>query len=189
MAAKSSRGASTKSRKSSRGNSSRSLDAIALLKADHRKVEDLFAKYEKANSNDRKKAIAEQVCLELTVHSKIEEDIFYPACKGEIDHELWHEAFVEHDGAKVLINEIEASQPGDEFYDAKMKVLSELIKHHVKEEEKKQGNMFAQAKRARVDVKSLGLRLAEEKKRLTAEYTEKGLPTPPTTTYRATELE
>jgi len=102
---------------------------------------------------------------------------------------LWHEAFVEHDGAKVLINELEASEPSDEFYDAKMKVLSELVRHHVKEEEKKQGNMFAQAKKAGVDTKALGLRLAEEKQRLLAEYKENGPPTPPTITYRATELE
>src|SRR5579862_1552455 len=149
----------TKSGSSPRGKSNGAMDAIALLKADHRKVEGLFAKFEKAKGNDKKQAIAKEVCLELTVHAKIEEDVFYPACKGEIDDDLWHEAFVEHDGAKVLINELEASEPSDEFYDAKMKVLSELVRHHVKEEEKKQGNMFAQAKKAGVDTKALGLRL------------------------------
>ncbi|HEX3666808.1 MAG TPA: hemerythrin domain-containing protein [Rhizomicrobium sp.] len=164
------------------------MDAIALLKADHRKVEDLFAKFEKAKDSARKKAIAAEVCLELTVHAKIEEDIFYPACKDEIDDDLWHEAYVEHDGAKVLIREVEVADPDDEFYDAKMKVLSEMIKHHVKEEEKKQGNMFAQAKKAGVDTKTLGLRLAEEKKRLTQEYKQNGPPTPPTTTFQATSL-
>jgi hemerythrin superfamily protein len=168
--------------KSPRRKTSKSPDAIALLKADHRKVEDLFAKYEKARDASRKKALAGEICLELTVHAKVEEDIFYPACQGEIDEGLWHEAFVEHDGAKVLIRAIEASSPDDEFYDAKVKVLSEMIKHHVKEEEKKQGNMFAQAKRAGVDTESLGMRLAEEKQRLAAEYKANGLPSPTLTT-------
>lgn len=119
------------------------MDAIARLKADRRKVEDLFAKFEKARETGKKQALAAEICLALTIHAKIEEDIFYPACQGEIDEDLWHEAFVEHDAAKVLIREIEKGSPDDEFYDAKMKVLSEIIKHHVREEEKKQGNMLA----------------------------------------------
>ncbi len=132
------------------------MDAIALLKADHRKVEGLFEKYESTTSANRKKALAGQICLELTVHTKIEEDIFYPACKGEIDDGLWHEAYVEHDGAKVMIAEIEAGNPGDEFYDAKVKVLSEMIKHHVKEEERRAEGMFAQARDAGLDTQSAG---------------------------------
>ena len=144
------------------------LDAIALLKADHRKVEDLFDKYEKAKGAERKKSLAGQICVELTVHTKIEEDVFYPACRGEIDDDLMDEAYVEHDGAKVLIAEIEAGSPDDQFYDAKVKVLSEMIKHHVKEEEKKLGNMFAQARKAGLDIKSLGARMAAEKKGLVA---------------------
>ena len=167
--------------------SSRPMDAIALLKADHRKAEDLFAKFEKAKDSARKKALAAEICLELTIHAKIEEDIFYPACKDEIDNDVWHEAFVEHDGAKVLIREIEVSNPDDEFYDAKMKVLSEDIKHHVKEEEQRDG-MFAQAKKAGVDIKSVGIRLAEEKQRLLEEYKKNDPPTPPTTTFHATSL-
>ncbi|MET0274194.1 MAG: hemerythrin domain-containing protein, partial [Phenylobacterium sp.] len=77
-------------------------DAIALLKADHRKVEELFAAYEAAKGDGKKKAIAEEICLELTVHAKIEEDVFYPACEGAIEEDLLKEAYVEHDGAKVL---------------------------------------------------------------------------------------
>ena len=100
-------------------------DAIALLKADHRKVEDLFKEFEKATRSDRKRTLAEQICLELTIHTKLEEEIFYPACEGHVDEALIKEAYVEHDGAKVLISEIEAGGPGDEFYDAKVKVLSE----------------------------------------------------------------
>src|ERR1700710_1271363 len=111
-------------------------DAIALLKADHRKVEDLFAKFESAKGDGRKQALAEQICMELTVHTKIEEDIFYPACEGKVEEDLLKEAYVEHDSAKVLIAEIEAGGPEDDFYDAKVKVLSEMIEHHVEEEEK-----------------------------------------------------
>ncbi|MEO8375616.1 MAG: hemerythrin domain-containing protein, partial [Sphingomonas bacterium] len=102
-------------------------DAIALLKADHRTVEDLFEQFEKASGDGRKQKIAEQICLELTVHAQIEEEIFYPACEGKIEEDLLKEAYVEHDGAKVLIAEIEAGGPDDEYYDAKVKVLSEQI--------------------------------------------------------------
>ena len=164
------------------------IDAIALLKADHRKVEDLFEKYEATKSKDRKKAIAAQICLELTVHTKIEEDIFYPACKGEVDDDLWHEAYVEHDGAKVMIAEIEEGNPGDEFYDAKVKVLSEMIKHHVKEEEKRAEGLFAQAKAAGLDTTALGEQMAQEKQSLVAEYKSSGVPKPPTPSFTGTQL-
>src|SRR5258708_38569961 len=79
----------------------------------------------------KKRALAEQICLELTVHTKIEEDIFYPACEGAVDEDLLKEAYVEHDAAKGLIAEIEAGGPDNAFYDAKVKVLSGLIEHHV----------------------------------------------------------
>jgi hypothetical protein len=141
------------------------LDAISLLKADHRKAEGLFESYQATKKSTKKKLMAEQICLELTVHTRIEEDIFYPACKDQIDDDLWHEAYVEHDGAKVLIAEIEAGNPGDEFYDAKVKVLSEMIKHHKRAE-----GMFAQARVAGLDIDSLGEQMTAEKKRLTAEY-------------------
>jgi hypothetical protein len=133
-------------------------------------------------------ALAEQICMELTVHTKIEEDIFYPACQGEIDDGLWHEAYVEHDGAKVLIAEIEAGSPGDEFYDAKVKVLSEMIKHHVKEEEQRAEGMFAQARDAGLDMEALGDEMAAEKKALVAQYKAKGLPKPPTPSFTGTTL-
>ena len=167
---------------------SQPLDAVALLKADHRKVEGLFEQYEKTKSGARKKSLAEQICLELTVHTKIEEDIFYPACKGQIDDGLWHEAYVEHDGAKVMIAEIEAGDPGDEFYDAKVKVLSEQIKHHVKEEERRAEGMFAQAKAAGLDMDALGANMAQEKKKLVADYKASGLPKPPTPSFTGTTL-
>jgi hypothetical protein len=166
-----------------------STDAIALLKADHRKVEHLFAQYKKAKAASRKKDLAAQICLELTVHTKIEEDVFYPACREDgVDEDLMDEAYVEHDGAKVLVAEIEAGSPDDDYYDAKVKVLSEMIKHHVKEEEKKQGNMFARAKKAGVDTKALGEKMGKEKKTLVAKYKADGLPKPPTPTFRGTTL-
>lgn len=123
-------------------------DAIALLKADHRKVEDLFAKFDSAQGADRKQKLAEQICMELTVHAIIEEEIFYPACKDKVEEDLLDESYVEHDGAKVLIAEIEAGTPDDDFYDAKVTVLSEMIEHHVKEEEKRSEGLFAQARAA-----------------------------------------
>ncbi len=131
------------------------MDAIALLKADHRKVEDIFAAFEKATSKTKKQALAEQACLELKVHTVLEEEIFYPACRGKIEGDLLDEGYVEHDTAKLLINEIEAASPDDEFYDAKVKVLSEVIEHHVEEEEMRSEGMFSQARAAGLDMDAL----------------------------------
>jgi hemerythrin superfamily protein len=164
-------------------------DAVALLKADHRKVEGLFAQFEKAKGDARKKELADQICLELSVHAKIEEDIFYPACREQgVDEDMMDEANVEHDSAKVLIAEIEKAGPADDYFDAKVKVLSEMIKHHVQEEEKKRGNMFAKARKADLDLKALGLRLAEEKKALVAQFKAKGVPKPRTPSLPATTI-
>jgi hemerythrin superfamily protein len=161
------------------------LDAVALLKADHRKVEGLFAAFEAARGDGRKKALAEQICMELTVHTKIEEDIFYPACEGKVEEDLLKEAYVEHDGAKLLIAEIEAGGPDDEFYDAKVKVLSEQIEHHVKEEEQRVEGMFSQARKAGLDIDALGEQMAAEKAQLIAAYRKGGLPPPETHTMQA----
>jgi hemerythrin superfamily protein len=158
-------------------------DAIALLKADHRTVEDLFEQFEKASGDGRKQKIAEQICLELTVHATIEEEIFYPACEGKIEEDLLKEAYVEHDGAKVLIAEIEAGGPDDEFYDAKVKVLSEQIEHHVEEEEKRMEGMFSQARKAGLDMDALGEQLRARKEELVATYKASGLTKPETKTF------
>src|SRR4051795_10972747 len=115
-------------------------DAIQLLTQDHREVEALFEKFEKASRDGTKEKIARQICTELKIHTMIEEEIFYPALRGKIDDDDLDEATVEHDGAKLLINEIEAGGPDDDFYDAKVKVLQEQIEHHVEEEEKSRGN-------------------------------------------------
>jgi len=129
-------------------------DAIALLKADHRAVEELFEKFESAGES-KKQAIAHQICVELKVHTQIEEEIFYPAFRGKIEDDTLDEAYVEHDGAKVLINDIEAGNAGADFYDAKVKVLSEEIKHHVHEEEMPSEGMFAQCRKTDVDLVAL----------------------------------
>jgi Hemerythrin HHE cation binding domain len=164
-------------------------DAVALLKADHRKVEDLFEKFEAARGGERKKALAQQICTELSVHTVIEEEIFYPACTGEIeDGNLVEEAYVEHDGAKVMIAELLASDPENEFYDAKMKVLSEEIKHHVKEEERRSDGLFAEARAAGLDMDALGERLMTRKTELLAEFKAGGLPAPTTRAFTGHKL-
>lgn len=159
-------------------------DAIALLKADHRKVEELFASFEKASSSDRKATIAKQICTELKIHAQIEEEIFYPACRGKVEDDDMDEAYVEHDGAKVLINDIEASSPDSEYYDAKVMVLSEEIKHHVKEEEARGEGMFSQARKEGVDVDGLLDAMLARKQELMAQAKATGLPPAKTTTLQ-----
>jgi len=163
-------------------------DAVALLKADHRIVEDLFASFEKASGDGKKQAIAEKICMELSIHATIEEEIFYPACEGKVEEDLLKEAYVEHDGAKVLIAEIEAGGPDDDYYDAKVKVLSEQIEHHVKEEEMRMEGLFSQARKAGLDMDALGQQLAARKAELTATYSKTGLPKPELTTLETTTI-
>jgi len=141
-------------------------DAITLLKADHRQVEQWFEQFEKSRSDDKKRQLAQNICKALTVHAQIEEEIFYPAfLEATEETDLHHEAEVEHDGAKKLIAEIEASGPEDDYYDARVSVLSEMIKHHVKEEEQR-GGMFAKARQSGMDLKELGQRLQARKQEL-----------------------
>ncbi|HTE82385.1 MAG TPA: hemerythrin domain-containing protein [Reyranella sp.] len=165
------------------------LDAIALLKADHRKVEELFEKFESAKEAERKKALALEICTELCVHATIEEEIFYPACKGEVEEDLMSESYVEHDGAKVMIAELVAGSPEDEFYDAKMTVLAEEIKHHVKEEEKPGEGVFAQARDGGLDMEALGERMKARKEQLLAKFKAEGLPPPTTRSFTGHKLE
>ena len=164
----------------------KSPDAVALLKADHEKVAGLFESFEKASGDGKKQKIAEEICMELTVHATIEEEIFYPACEGKVEEDLLKEAYVEHDGAKVLIAEIEAGGPSDEFYDAKVKVLGEQIEHHVEEEEARVEGLFSQARKAGVDMDALGQEMAARKAELIASYKKGGLPKPELTTMDAT---
>jgi len=161
----------------------KSQDAIALLKQDHRTVEDLFAEFERARGDGRKQKLAEQICLELSVHAAIEEEIFYPACEGKVDEDLLKESYVEHDTAKLLIAEITAgSGENDDFFDSKVKVLQEEIEHHVEEEEKRMEGLFAQARKARLDMDALGEQLAARKAELTESFKATGLPKPELTT-------
>lgn len=141
-------------------------DAIALLKADHRKVEDLFEQFEKAKGADRKRKLAERICLELKIHTRLEEEIFYPAFRGKIKDETLNEAYVEHDGAKILVNDIVRGASDDSFYDAKVKVLAEEIRHHVKEEERPATGMFAQCRNAGVDLVALRDQMLARKQEL-----------------------
>lgn len=147
---------------------SRTTDAIELLKADHRQVEDWFSQFDKANSQSKKQTLATKICEALAVHTTIEEEIFYPAfIEATGDRDLHHEAVVEHAGAKKLIAEIQDMSSVDDYFDAKVSVLSEMIKHHVKEEERP-GGMFAEAKKAKMDLASLGEQLQARKKELQA---------------------
>jgi hemerythrin superfamily protein len=142
------------------------MDAIQLLKADHRQVEEWFEEFEKSRADGKKEKLAHKICTALTVHAQIEEEIFYPAfleATGEED--MSDEAYVEHDGAKKLIAEIEAGTSESDKWEAKVTVLGELIKHHVHEEEMRDG-MFAKAKKSSMDLDELGMRMAARKKEL-----------------------
>ncbi len=141
-------------------------DAIKLLKTDHAEVGKLFGRYERSRkkmTGSQKKSIAGEICRMLTVHTQIEEEIFYPACRGKIDDELIPEAVVEHQTAKDLIARIEGGRPGGEEYDAWVMVLGEYIRHHVKEEHTE---LFPQARKAGLDLKALGAEMAERKEAL-----------------------
>ncbi len=151
-------------------------DAIALLKADHRTVEELFEKFSNAKDDERKRALAAQICTELKIHATIEEEIFYPPFEGKIDEDLYKEAYVEHDGAKVLINDIVANCEEDEFFEAKVTVLCEEITHHVEEEEKPGEGYFYQARQTDVDLVALRDAMLARKQELAALAEREGLP-------------
>ncbi len=143
-------------------------DATTLLKMDHKIVDSLFKDYEATNSNNKKKQIVADICKELTIHAQIEEEIFYPAVKAALnDHELVPEAIVEHASLKELIAAIKDIEPDGEMYDAKVKVLGEYVKHHVKEEEKE---MFPDAKDTKLDMTELGAQMLARKQQLSDEY-------------------
>ncbi|MDP1673675.1 MAG: hemerythrin domain-containing protein, partial [Burkholderiales bacterium] len=136
-------------------------DATAFLRADHKKVSDLFATYEKTRSSAKKKQIVTEICTELSVHAQLEEEIFYPAVKQALkDSELIPEATVEHATLKDLIAQVQGVEPDGEMFDAKIKVMSEYVKHHVKEE---QNEMFPKTKKTKLDMAELGARLPERK--------------------------
>lgn len=147
-------------------------DAITLLMDDHKKVKKLFKEYEKLSKKediDGKVDIANQICEELTVHATVEEEIFYPAARAAIHaDDLLNEAEVEHATAKDLIAQIQEMSGDDPMYDARMKVLSEYINHHVEEEETE---MFPKSRKAKMDLEGLAVEMMERKEELMAELT------------------
>ena len=146
-------------------------DATSLLRADHKRVDALFAEYEKARSPAKKLQLVSQICTELTVHAQVEEEIFYPAVKQALkDKELVPEATVEHATLKALIAQVEGVEPDGEMFDAKIKVLSEYVKHHVKEE---QDEMFPKAKATKLNMLELGAMLSDRKAELLAQQPER----------------
>ena len=148
--------------------SAEGIDAIELLTEDHENVKAMFEQYE--GLGDRamasKKKLATQICTELTKHATAEEEIFYPAVRaaGKEQEDLVDEATVEHASAKDLIAQIMAMEASEELFDAKVKVLSEMIEHHVKEEEEE---MFPKARKAGLDLAMLGQKIAERKAEIT----------------------
>jgi len=166
----------------------RTPDAIALLKADHRKVEELFEQFEAAGPKKRQ-AIALEICTELMIHTIIEEELFYPALKNKVAADILDEAYVEHDGAKMLVAQIANGSTDDEFYEAKVSVLSEEIRHHVREEERPKEGMFAQARATDLDLQALGETMAARKQALKARFKAEGLPPPTMRTITPAEVE
>jgi Hemerythrin HHE cation binding domain len=170
--------AKTKAGRAAERNSSRSQSAnrntnvlpsaLELLEQDHREVEEWFDEYnELKEDHNRKGALAEKICLALKVHAQIEEEIFYPqARKATKDNDLIDEAAVEHGTVKHLIVEIEGMEVGEELYDAKIRVLGEMVKHHIREEEKE---LFPELVPTKMDLDAVGKELAKRKEELMAE--------------------
>jgi hemerythrin superfamily protein len=181
MASKSSTKANRKTRRSAENREQRSertaasaqnyRDALELLEEDHRKVEELFDEYdEMAGNKKRCSELARQICNELTMHTKLEEEIFYPrAREATKDNELIDEAIVEHDSVKHLIEEIEGMEPGEDLFDARVRVLEEMVKRHIQEEEEE---LFPELTSAGMDTEAVGKELADRKQELMAELPE-----------------
>ena len=146
-------------------------DAINLLKADHKAVEKMFKEFENLKEDedmqDEKVDLVAQICKELTAHTQIEEEIFYPAVRKAIDDsDLLDEAQIEHASAKDLIAQLESMKPDEACYDARVTVLGEYVMHHVEEEEKE---MFPKVKKAKLDLQGLGEQMAQRKEDIETE--------------------
>jgi hemerythrin superfamily protein len=152
--------------------SPRKPDALQMLKQDHRKVEALFARFERTRGDAQKQRLAETICQELTLHAQLEEQVVYPKVRRAIgDDDLMNEADVEHASAKDLIRQIQESSPSDEHYDALVTVLGEYVKHHVKEEE---GEMFKKVRKSELDLAALAGEMRERKSALAPAAEERG---------------
>ncbi|MGA8757315.1 MAG: hemerythrin domain-containing protein, partial [Stellaceae bacterium] len=159
-------------------------DPIALLSADHRKVEELFGTFEQSSSPEQKIQLAEELCTELVIHALLEEEIFYPACKGHMDDRLLNEAQVEHDGAKTFIVEVQSGSLDDPYFEAKVKVLADEIKHHVTEEERPNSGIFAKAVHAKINTADMAKKLGDRKKQLLEKAMAGDLGWPETRSFR-----
>ena len=175
----------TGSKSDPNGNSTTVSDPIAMLREDHRRVEQLFQTFEKSTNAGEQSHLAEEICKELMVHTLLEEEIFYPACHDHMEEKPLNEAQVEHDGAKILIREIQNGSPDDKYFAAKVKVLAEEIKHHVQEEEKPGQGIFAKAKAAGLATAELAQRLAKLKQELLQKAEAGALGPPETRSFRA----
>ena len=154
-------GVQSRARKSTSGRTAKSNDALSLLAEDHKRVQKLFKQFEKMDREDADamRELVEQACTELEMHAALEEELFYPALREALDEEHGEtlaEAQVEHDTAKQLIAQLRDLRPGDEMYSATFTVLGEYVMHHVEEEE---SEIFKQAKKAKIDLDSLGAQL------------------------------
>jgi hemerythrin superfamily protein len=160
--------------------SSGSQDAVALLTADHRAVEQLFEQYQGTEEQTEKSQLAHKICVELTVHSMLEEELFYPACRDKgVEHDALDEAQVEHDGVKLFVSDLMSNSERAPFYDAKVKVLGDMVKHHVAEEERAGDGIFAKASAAGVDMSALGQKIGQRKPQLMAEVQSPDFRPPP----------
>lgn len=173
-ASKSSSRKSTSSKAGARKTtSSRQKDAIQLLKADHREVEKLFGQFTKARAEGRKMQLAQKICMELMVHTQLEEELVYPISRDFLkDDEIVNEAVVEHQAAKDLIGQIRGMDAADQMFDAKMQVLQEQIEHHVEEEEKE---YFPKLKKTDMDLKAIGQQITMRRKELMAQMKGDGM--------------
>jgi hemerythrin-like domain-containing protein len=160
----------TKSRSHKSHEKSSEMDAIELLMQDHKKVQKVFKDFEKSKDemdDGEKGDMVRRCCIELKIHTRLEEEIFYPAARDAIeDEEIVDEAEVEHASAKQLIDELEQMEPGEDLYDARFTVLGEYVNHHIKEEEH---SLFPEAKKAKLDLEEIGRRMTQMKEKLQAE--------------------
>jgi hemerythrin superfamily protein len=155
-------------------------DAVALLTADHRAVEQLFEEYQGTSDPTQKSELAHKICVELTVHSMLEEELFYPACREKgVEHDALDEAQVEHDGVKLLVSDLMMNSVRVPFYDAKVKVLGDYVKHHVAEEERAGDGIFAKASAAGVDMSALGQKISQRKPQVLAQVKSPDFTPPP----------
>lgn len=154
----------------------RPVDAVRLLKADHREVSALFRQFKASKEAEEKGRLVRQICTALIVHITVEEELLYPACReGKVDNAMLEEAQVEHDGAKLLIAGLMHHEPDSLFYEARIAVLKKHIRRHMREEERVFTGLFAWAKASGIDMNLLGRRILERREELLSQARSRGL--------------